>query len=218
VLEQAPTPTPTSHQAGPQLIILSARAQDRLLVSAHNLTSFLETNNPSLADLAYTLQTGRVEMKYRVAFISKDLEELRQQLTSFAENKKTGDQTFNGSVDGITDLTDLLGEVDDVVRMTSAWLVEGRLEQIAKAWTKGVLVDWNAVHQGAFPARTSLPTYPFEPEEYWMEGVSKHSKRVSSLVDSGGFLILTGSEFYLRDHVVGGAKILPGVMYLELVR
>ncbi|MEH6542177.1 MAG: amino acid adenylation domain-containing protein, partial [Halopseudomonas sp.] len=35
VLEQAPTPTPTPNQAGPQLIILSARAQDRLLVSAH---------------------------------------------------------------------------------------------------------------------------------------------------------------------------------------
>ena len=29
---------------------------------------------------------------------------------------------------------------------------------------------------------------------------------------------LSGEEFYLRDHVVGGSRVLPGVAHLEMAR
>ncbi|MEH6633683.1 MAG: SDR family NAD(P)-dependent oxidoreductase [Halopseudomonas aestusnigri] len=213
VLEQAPTPTPTPNQAGPQLIVLSARSQDRLLVSAHNLTSFLETNNPNLADLAYTLQTGRVEMKYRVAFISKDTQELRQQLTSFTENKKTDGQVYIGSAEGI----DVEG------------FVEGNLEQIAKAWIKGSSVDWMALYQDAMPARINLPSYPFEPKPVMVIRGKPDAlqtdiihpmvqRNISTFAGQRFTSTFNGREFFLVDHVMAGRKVLPGVAYLEMAR
>jgi phthiocerol/phenolphthiocerol synthesis type-I polyketide synthase E len=39
----------------------------------------------------------------------------------------------------------------------------------AKAWTSGVVVNWNAFYEGELRQRTALPTYPFTRERHWVE-------------------------------------------------
>jgi phthiocerol/phenolphthiocerol synthesis type-I polyketide synthase E len=41
-------------------------------------------------------------------------------------------------------------------------------EAIAKLWLAGVDIDWDAMHEGHDVRRTSIPTYPFERERFWV--------------------------------------------------
>ena len=49
------------------------------------------------------------------------------------------------------------------------WLSEGRLEQVAGLWAKGLEVRWSQLYPGRSPRRMSLPTYPFARERHWLE-------------------------------------------------
>ncbi|MGH8258161.1 MAG: polyketide synthase dehydratase domain-containing protein, partial [Steroidobacteraceae bacterium] len=77
--------------------------------------------------------------------------------------------------------------------------------------------------------RLSLPTYPFARERYWVQGERQEAPGVAVLhpllqenasqLDEQRFRSrFSGDEFFLRDHVVDGAKVLPGVCYLEMAR
>jgi acyl transferase domain-containing protein len=53
----------------PILFVLSAKSEERLKRYAENIKYWLESNGDvDLADMAYTLQTGREAMEFRLAF------------------------------------------------------------------------------------------------------------------------------------------------------
>jgi len=66
ILEEAPPPSPKTASRPSQLVLLSARSSAALEQMTQNLAGHLETHPElDLADVAYTLQTGRREMKFR---------------------------------------------------------------------------------------------------------------------------------------------------------
>src|SRR5262249_6849187 len=60
---------------GPQLIVLSAKNEDRLVAYARSMRAYLEREEVELADFAYTLQVGRDEMPERLALVVSNGEE-----------------------------------------------------------------------------------------------------------------------------------------------
>ncbi|MGX7825914.1 SDR family NAD(P)-dependent oxidoreductase [Actinokineospora sp. 24-640] len=60
-------------------------------------------------------------------------------------------------------------------------------ETVGRLWLGGVAVDWAAVHadepDGWRPGRVPLPTYPFEHQEYWLEGSTRASAPAESEMD-----------------------------------
>ncbi|WP_425315931.1 type I polyketide synthase [Streptomyces olivoreticuli] len=50
---------------------------------------------------------------------------------------------------------------------------EGGLDRfftsVGEAWTRGVIVDWDAVYGGTGAERVDLPTYAFQHQHYWLE-------------------------------------------------
>ncbi|MES2824533.1 MAG: SDR family NAD(P)-dependent oxidoreductase [Pseudomonadota bacterium] len=93
----------------------------------------------------------------------------------------------------------------------------------------------------AKPQLISLPTYPFAKERYWADSLVPASGRLSShgmttavlhpllhsntsnLFQQSYSSTFSGEEFFLADHQVStdgrlGQKILPAVIYLEMVR
>uniref|UniRef100_UPI0021D0458A type I polyketide synthase n=1 Tax=Streptomyces lycopersici TaxID=2974589 RepID=UPI0021D0458A len=102
------------------------------------------------------------------------------------------------------------------------------LAALAQAYTHGVAVDWPAV-LGTTTARVlDLPTYAFQHQRYWVEGVDRSAVDGHPLLgvavelpESDGVL-LTGrvslaTHAWLADHAVWGSVLLPGTAFVELV-
>ncbi|QQS42022.1 MAG: amino acid adenylation domain-containing protein [Acidobacteriota bacterium] len=75
VLEEAPE-IETSRSRPGQLLVLSAKSEDALEAAAANLRDFLGKEvKPDLADLAYTLKTGRRRFEYRRAYVCSGIDD-----------------------------------------------------------------------------------------------------------------------------------------------
>ncbi|AZK48521.1 type I polyketide synthase [Paenibacillus lentus] len=76
VLEEAPMQRKGSSSRSAKLMVLSAATETGLKQAAHNLAEYLRHNQETdLADVAYTLQTGRKKFRYRRAVVCRDHEE-----------------------------------------------------------------------------------------------------------------------------------------------
>ena len=75
VVEEAPTPrpAPASEPPQPQLLVVSAKTAAALEAATANLAGHLRTAGVDLADVAYTLQTGRREFQHRRAVVCTDI-------------------------------------------------------------------------------------------------------------------------------------------------
>ncbi|MCP6681309.1 beta-ketoacyl synthase N-terminal-like domain-containing protein [Bacillus nakamurai] len=175
ILEQySPSPKEAERQPEPQLIVLSAKSEERLKAAAHQMADFVEKEDvPSFRDLAYTLQTGRDAMNFRLALVVRNQDELLQGLKDYAEVSEVNGVLrssvpgFLGSQKtGLGDLGALLeGTLGDVVMETL--LAENNLEKLAFCWVGGADIPWDRLHQGRHVQKISLPTYPFEKNKCW---------------------------------------------------
>ncbi len=161
--------------AGPHLILLSARDPDSLTARIHDLLACLERSPATaLADIEYTLQTGREHMPYRWAAVVRDREALLSALQDAvrtpgdsAEATPEDRLVFTGEdADRSVELAQIFsGRPGEV--LTSALFAEGRLEDLARYWVKGAGIPWEAARP--VPGddvralrRVSLPAYPFK--------------------------------------------------------
>ncbi|WP_328454220.1 SDR family NAD(P)-dependent oxidoreductase [Amycolatopsis sp. NBC_00438] len=107
------------------------------------------------------------------------------------------------------------------------------LTSAAEAYVHGASVDWDALFDGG--RHVDLPTYPFQRQEYWLDGpattgdpgslgqtTTDHPLLASivELADSDG-LVATGvvsltTHPWLADHAVNDMILLPGTAFVEL--
>jgi polyketide synthase PksN len=222
---------PAKHPAlelDPQLIVLSAKNEDRLQAYVQSMHSYLEKHGVALRDLAYTLQGGRDEMAERLALVVSSTDELRQKLGQILAGGESPGQSYRnniGNSDGKSPVVDVLIEQRD-------------LSRLAELWVSGAKIDWRLLYGADVPQRISVPTYPFARERYWIPNTTAKStearhdqglnstaalhplvhRNVSTLEEQKFSSCFTGEEFYFTDHVVDGQKILPGVAYLEMAK
>jgi amino acid adenylation domain-containing protein len=157
ILEQAPVPAPRAPLAGPFIVPVSARSRERLLVALSELAEFLEqASGVVIADVAHTLQVGRVAMPWRAAVVVDSVHGAVQALRALAagsghENAWLG-QADRETIGGLLDR-------DDVAVLAGRWMQQGRLHALARGWVQGWSVRWEDLAAGG--RRTHLPTYPF---------------------------------------------------------
>ncbi|WP_176947115.1 type I polyketide synthase [Lentzea fradiae] len=104
---------------------------------------------------------------------------------------------------------------------------------LARLHTVGVAVDWSEFFAGTGARRTTLPTYAFQHERFWLNTATKTADVSSAGLDPithpvlkaalsvDGTAVLTGrfdvaEQPWLTDHEVGGAVVVPGTALLEL--
>jgi len=80
ILEEAPLPAPSSPSRSAQLLVLSARTESALETATDNLARHLREHledqpEQPLADVAFTLQTGRKVFRHRRTVVAADVEE-----------------------------------------------------------------------------------------------------------------------------------------------
>ncbi|MCC3767353.1 type I polyketide synthase [Streptomyces sp. UNOC14_S4] len=113
---------------------------------------------------------------------------------------------------------------------------ESSVAAVARAYVRGVKVDWATFFAGTGAARVALPTYAFQRKRYWPDvsavglggtaglglGSVDHPLVGAVVPLAGGEgLVLTGrigldTHPWLADHAVMGSVLLPGTAFVEL--
>ncbi len=220
----------------PQIIVLSAGNEERLHTYAERMVAFLEnTADPvSIADMAYTLQVGREAMEERLALIAHSAQELTDKLKEFLDGHTDIENLYQGPGKRAKETSDPLTSDANTAALLNAWLSKGEYAELLEQWVQGVYINWSLLYTEKKPRKISLPTYPFAKEHYWIpEAEQTPINRQSSIVnrqfihpllhentsDIYGLRFsstFTGQEFFLKDHVVRGQRLLPGAAYLEM--
>ncbi|RDK82536.1 polyketide synthase dehydratase domain-containing protein, partial [Enterobacillus tribolii] len=186
-----------------------------LMRRAEQLSAHLSQQAVNLTDLAYTLQVGRDAMEHRLALTAESQEALVTQL--------------RGVCDGTLTTGIWRGEVTSAPTENPA-AGDALPQTLAQLWVEGFEIDWPKLYAGRQPNRLRLPTYPFARERYWFPenttlaagaGASLHPLVHRNISDIHAFCydtLLTGQEWFLRDHQVMERAVLPGVAQLEWAR
>ncbi|NSB14158.1 SDR family NAD(P)-dependent oxidoreductase [Clostridium beijerinckii] len=169
-----------------EIVILSAKYDDRLKKKAKQLLKFIEDNKLSDKDLrkiVYTLQVGREAMDERLGLIVVSIKDLREKLLDFIEDKESLNGIYRDSIKNNRDFVKSFNIDDNFNNNTNQWIRNKQYENILELWVKGIKFDWNKLYEDKKPKRISLPTYPFKKESYWLnESVEDRSKKDSTKV------------------------------------
>ncbi|MCP4020984.1 MAG: amino acid adenylation domain-containing protein, partial [Desulfobacteraceae bacterium] len=158
----------------PQVIVFSARNQDRLQELVRQMALFLETHKKiSLVDLAHTLQMGREAMEFRIALVVQDLNTLISSLRTYLTALEKGGSPeleipfFTGDIEtSDSKISDLVSGKTGKA-MLDKLLADKELEKLAFYWVNGAKISWETLHEGTRPMM-ALPLYPFAREKYWL--------------------------------------------------
>jgi acyl transferase domain-containing protein/D-arabinose 1-dehydrogenase-like Zn-dependent alcohol dehydrogenase/acyl carrier protein len=241
VLAEAP-PLPLQAEAAsfPTLVCCSGpRAEDARRVVAR-LAEFLADPPQGLrfVDLAYTLNVRRPHHAYRIVFPAADLAELRAGLARYLAGRPDAG-VLEGQAGAASSQDAALAErLLDRIGGNAAQRAEV-LHEWGRLFVQGVAVPWAALFAGTTPRCIPMPTYPFERRRYWVDEVDAVAKPVgwversethraearSASIATDAVPNVTASYSppqtlgpdwpYIRDHVVEGRALLPGVAYLE---
>ncbi|MGW6793687.1 SDR family NAD(P)-dependent oxidoreductase [Streptomyces chartreusis] len=170
--EHVPAMNHSSANRTEQLIVLSARTSQQLAAQAERLADFVARDDIDLADLAFTLQTGREAMRERLAFVVDSTADLLTTLRGFpseAASDGIGTVLYRGPCAGAASgLIAELADDDAQELLVDRWARAGKLSKLAAVWVEGLEIDWNTLHQGGTRRRIALPTYPFTSARYWI--------------------------------------------------
>ncbi|MDC8758415.1 amino acid adenylation domain-containing protein [Janthinobacterium fluminis] len=156
VLEEYPSGRRSPAPRAPAIVPVSAATAAQLRQQVQDLLQFVErAPDTSLADLAFTLQVGRVGMAERLAFVVPDLGGLRDALAACLAADGLGGtarpDTWRGRAE----------------RGAEAAPAGADLAALARHFVCGGAIDWHALPRGD-AQRISLPTYPFEQVSHWI--------------------------------------------------
>ncbi|MDQ1829159.1 SDR family NAD(P)-dependent oxidoreductase [Massilia scottii] len=198
----APKRTGKKAASGPVVVPLSAKSSASLRSQVQKLADFLATDRVlDLADLAYTLQTGREAMDVRAAFAVATVDELKLSLAAFLDGKPV-----------------ILPEGE----LPASWVGGADIDWPAlngSAKRKRISLPTYAFAR----ERCWIDTVGTVPAAAMLHPLLHANK--SDLNEQKYSSTFNGEEFFLKDHLVRtkpGAsalqKVLPAVAYLEMAR
>ncbi len=171
-------------EEGPVLFTLSTKKEGLLKVYAKSILNWVfEQKELVLKDVAYTLQTGREAMRYRIAFVTDSREDLINTLQRFVDGDLVS-KIFQGQVvkgERNKQGWNIDAEKDNVL---DSIVQDGNLKLIAEHWVNGSIINWELLYKGTKPKTIHMPTYPFDKQTYWIAGRNQESRKMVYLKKS----------------------------------
>lgn len=199
-----------------KIFILSAKTENALKNYTKLFYDYVDNEKieeNELLSLSYTLCCGREDMEYRIGFLFTDLNDLKDMLRSIMNNESRND-IFSGyfKCSGMKAAKEAVDSHD--------------LQNSVQKWCHGVKIDFSGLFKENSVRRLHLPTYPFELERYMFDFNEGSDSELSLMflkdknISSDNIIfkaVFDGDEFFLRDHVIDGDKVLPGAGCVEAV-
>jgi len=154
VLEEARPRASSVTRRREVIVPLSAASESQLFELGSRLRAYLESEESSqldIGDVAYTLATGRVAMRERVAFVVDSVAALIEQLAAYLSGESTGGAFYRGAAQRNSP--------------AAPGAPDGGIRQVAAAWVQGNVAQCAAEEKGR---RVPLPSYPFARVRHWI--------------------------------------------------
>lgn len=197
------------------IIPLSANSISSLKKKAEELLEYIDKDDSDISRIAYTLQTGRESMKYRCAFPVCDKEELKNKLR----------ELINGGID-LLNIKKIKNTGNKKIADNSVinkLIQKNDFDMICEIWNSGEEIEWESLYGNNVPNKLVLPSYPFEKNHFWIETqniingimplVDKNESDLNYVKYSKCF---SDNFVYIKDHVVNGAYVVPGAMFIDM--
>lgn len=146
---------PGAQDSDGQWIVLSAREEARLRLTAARLAGALDDSTASLAEIAWTLQSGRDAATERLAFLARDLASATRTMAAIGSGQWPAG-VFHG------------------VASKNASPAGGSFASAGEEWVTGAAVDWSRFHS-VQPARVSIPGSAFLRQRCWFAEAAQPS-------------------------------------------
>ncbi|MEE1281921.1 MAG: SDR family NAD(P)-dependent oxidoreductase [Acutalibacteraceae bacterium] len=177
-VEKAPT------YKGPYGIVLSAKTEQQVKQIATKLLEWINMgvySDEDMASIAYTLQTGREAMDYRMAFCADSLKETAEKLKAYLnEEAFSSNEIFIGKKQENNNEFIRLFSGVELTSIIKQWVEAGKLEKVIESWTMGMKVEWQELYGNKIVNKISLPTYPFAKMKCWVETNHSQFEKISS--------------------------------------
>ena len=221
VLESAPSQVDNGASAPVHLLALSAKTEDSLRGRVDDLIALLDNQDrPSLRAISATLLDGLAHFPHRAAVVAGDAAEARDLLRGLARGDRGDGRSTGVAPKGFAPDAAATRAAEDLLRTAESAeeaILRQALHGLADLYCQGHDLAWRRLFGGRRVPPVSLPGYPFARKHYWpAAAVVTEGHPFLRSGESG--TTFTGSEFFLRDHVVAGEKVFPGVGHLELAR
>lgn len=244
VIEQAPELPVLARRRGAYCFTLSAHTGAVLRAYVERLRGVVDGDGWNLADLCYTLNTGRGHYAHRLAIVATSEQQLREQLAGagaalegvlyrhhdIVSEKKKLPEAHEITARQKKALSDRASAV--LAEAVAAPGDDGVLHELVRHYTAGADLDWEQLYAGEPRRRLSVPGYPLQRIRVWAEPkISKVSAAPAGLhpllerwVSRAGGEDVFESRFgaathwVLADHKIKGTCVVPGTTYLEMAR
>ncbi|GHG44936.1 hypothetical protein GCM10018980_23300 [Streptomyces capoamus] len=242
VVGQAPERVRSAGVLPGYLVVLSAASAGQVREQVRALLGWCEGAEGAgvpLGDVSLTLLTGRRHVRHRWAVVVRDRAGLVAALSRWLEvgaapgvfvSEAVGAGPVRGGSESARFGLECLRECGAPSQLEGAAFRE-RLSAVAELFVQGHDFDFGVLFTGGGFGRVPLPTYPFARRRYWPAQADRRPaagahEEIHPLVHANTSVLgttrftttLTGDEFFLADHLVGGRPILPGVVSLEMAR
>ncbi|QUX26970.1 SDR family NAD(P)-dependent oxidoreductase [Nocardiopsis akebiae] len=232
VVESAPAREDGGSAARPaHVLALSAKSEESLRRRVADLIDVLEdaARLHGLSGVSGTLLERRTHFRHRCAVVAGDAAEAVRLLRQWAAGEQ-GPDVFHGVVPkGFARRPEVRRAGDRLLEEAPGLDFDGTafreaLRAAAKVYCQGYDLAWRRLTGGRHTAPVALPGYPFARKRLWRSRTAPPSADGAPRpggADAAGTRFtttFTGEEPFLRDHVVAGERVLPGVVHLELAR
>lgn len=158
---------------GKNLFILSDKSKESLKNQADKYIDFITQNNfvdEDVNDICFTLQNGREEQPYRLAFVVEKIEDIIEKLKLYTSDSYNKELISVGNLDdeNYFNISKVLLNEPEINELLKRWVQEGKLLLIQKLWTNGLDIPWNYIYINKHPQKISLPNYTFDEKRYWI--------------------------------------------------
>lgn len=171
-----------------RLFVLSAQTESALENYVAASLKYL-TDHPflDLADLCYTLSTGRGHYRYRMAIAVKCVDELLHELSHFkAMGFKEGQGAANSYL-CVGDTNSLAGSQPEAIRAAAETAYaafasssdkgdHALCAELGRLYVQGATIPWDRLYRQERRRRLSFPAYPFDRHRCWVKPPQRASR------------------------------------------
>jgi acyl transferase domain-containing protein len=150
-----------------QLFLFSDRSDEGLMATMMRWRLFLDGpgRDELLADMAWTLQIGRVHFTNRLAIVAGTHDELIRHIETFVDGRMN-EQMVAGHVE---DHVSTEARDEEASTLMESFARSGELIKLARIWVLlPVELPWELLHAGYTPRRTGVPAYVFGRQRCWV--------------------------------------------------